>query len=289
LNNTTYSFKLGDFQCSVINDGFRAWTSDALICGEKTQEQLVRVALEFELDLEAIPVPDNSLMVNTGDQNVLIDVGSCKRPWPGLKEGNTLHNLKSLGFNPDDIDAIIITHSDNDHIGGILDKEGQLEFPNARYYLSANSWRYWSSSEGRSQMAELTGTDWSEWIDFVWGTYSTIQDRLTIVDYEVEFLPGFHMYPAIGHRYDHDVLKIESSSEKLIHIADSLLSPLFMAVREWYYCWDLDPEKAIETKERLLEWCTSEEALVFASHFPFPGLGTIHKQDDIWHWDPVKA
>jgi glyoxylase-like metal-dependent hydrolase (beta-lactamase superfamily II) len=287
MNDVTYSFKFGDFQCFVINDAFRAWTSDALIGGEKTQEQLAQVALEFDLDLDKIPVPDSSLLVNTGDQNVLIDTGSCKRPYPGDNEGKLLDNLESLGFDPKDIDVIIITHSDYDHIGGILDKEGRPEFPNARYYLSADSWGYWSSSEGRAELAALT--DWpADRIDFVWGTYSTIQDRLTIVDYEEEFLPGFRMYLAVGHRYDHDVLKIESSGETLIHIADSLLSPLFMAIREWHFYWDLDPEKAIETKERLLEWCSSEEALVFASHFPFPGLGTIERRDDSWKWHPVK-
>jgi glyoxylase-like metal-dependent hydrolase (beta-lactamase superfamily II) len=111
---------------------------------------------------------------------------------------------------------------------------------------------------------------------------------LTIVDYEDEFLPGFRMYPAIGHRYDHDVLKIESAGENMIHIADGLLSPLFMAIREWYYSYDHDPEKAIETKEQLLEWCASEEALVFGTHFPFPGLGTIERQEDRWKWHPVK-
>jgi glyoxylase-like metal-dependent hydrolase (beta-lactamase superfamily II) len=288
MNDATYSFKMGNFQCFVINDAFRTWTPDTLIKGEVTQEQLAQIALEFDLDLEKIPVPDNSLLVDTGEQKVLIDTGSCKRPFPGDNEGKLLENLMSLGIDPREIDVIIITHSDYDHIGGILDKEGKLEFPNARYYLSAASWAYWSSDEGRNKIQTLTGWS-SDRIEFVWGTYSTIQDRLTIVDYENEFLPGFRMYPAVGHRYDHDVLKIESSGEKLIHIADSILSPLFIAVRDWYFYYDLAPEEAIETKEKMLEWCASEQALVFAAHFPFPGLGKIHKRDGGWKWDPVKG
>jgi glyoxylase-like metal-dependent hydrolase (beta-lactamase superfamily II) len=287
MKDVTYSFDMGDFHCSVINDAFRAWTADDLIGPETSQEQLAQIARDFDLDLSKIPFPDNGLLINTSDKNVLIDVGSCKRPFPGDNEGKLLENLQSLGVNPGEIDVIIITHSDYDHIGGILDKEGQLEFPNAHYYLSAASWKYWSTSEGRSDIAALSG--WSaERIDFVWGTYSTIQERLTIVDYEAEFLPGFRMYPAVGHRYDHDVLKIESAGEKLLHIADSLISPLFMAIPDWYYTWDHDPEKAIETKERILEWCASEGALVFAAHFPFPCLGTIQKQDGNWQWNPVR-
>ncbi len=108
------------------------------------------------------------------------------------------------------------------------------------------------------------------------------------MDYDDEFLPGFHMYPAIGHRYDHDVLKIETSGEKLIHFADGLLHPLMMANRAWYYSYDIEPAQAVETKEQLLEWCAAEKALVFATHFPFPGLGTIERRNTKWQWHPTR-
>lgn len=286
MKTATYPFKIGDYQCFVINDDSMVWTADYLIGTAMTQEQLARAALEFNVDPDKIPVSINNLLVSTGRKNVLIDAGSGKRPYPGEREGKLLQNLDALGLRPGDIDDIVITHSDYDHIGGILDQDGQPEFPNAHYYLSANSWAYWSSGEGRHKIAALH--DWpAERLDFVWGTYSAIQDRLTILEYGVEFLPGFRLYSAYGHRYDHDVLKIEASGEKLIHLADGLLHPVIMADRSWYYTYDVGPEQAIETKERLLEWCVSEEALVFATHFPFPGLGTIHRRDAQWQWHPV--
>ena len=282
-----YRFKIGDHQCFIIQDDSEVWTADYLIGPATTQEQLAQIALDFELDPGKIPISFNNLLVSTGRGNVLIDAGSGKRPYPGGNEGQLLQNLDSLGIHPGNIDGIIITHSDYDHIGGILNKDGQLEFPNARYYLSANSWGYWSSSEGRSKIATLHAWP-GERIEYVWETYSTIRDQLTIVDYEVEFLQGFRMYPAVGHRYDHDSLTIESSGEKLIHLADALAHPLIMTNRAWYYSYDVEPEQAIETKERLLERCVSEKALVFAAHFPFPGLGTIQRRDTQWQWQPVK-
>jgi glyoxylase-like metal-dependent hydrolase (beta-lactamase superfamily II) len=153
MNDVTYSFKLGDFQCFVINDRITTWTSDELIGGETTQEQLAQIALDFELNLEKILLSDIVLLVNTGAQNVLIDAGNGKRPYPGTGEGKLLEHLDFLGFDPGEIDVIIITHSDHDHIGGILDKGGQPVFPNAHYYLSADSWGHWSSSEGRTGSA----------------------------------------------------------------------------------------------------------------------------------------
>ncbi len=288
MNTETYPFRIGHHRCFVVNDDAVAWTAENLIGAATTQEQLAQLAHDFALDLDNIPTSITCLLVSTDRRNVLIDAGSGKRPYPGWNEGKTLQNLDSLGFDPGDIDDIIITHSDYDHIGGILDRDGRPEFPNAHYYLSANSWEYWSSSEGRSRIAALH--DWpGDRIDYVWETYSTVRDHLTIVDYDVEFLPGFRMYSAIGHRYDQDVLKIESSDQKLIHLADTLLHPLMMGNRALYYSFDIEPEQAIETKERLLEWCVSEKALVFATHFPFPGLGTIQRRDNQWQWHPVTA
>ena len=287
MNAETYRFRLDDHQCFVLNDDMVEWTADDLIGAATTEEQIAQIAHDFELDPDHIPTPTTCLLVSTDQGNVLIDAGSGQRPYPGWNEGKALQNLASLGFDPGDIDKIVITHSDYDHIGGILDREGRPEFPKAHYYLSAHSWAYWSSREGRSEIAALHGWP-EERIAYVWETYSTIRDHMTIVEYGLEFLPGFWFYWGAGHRYDQDVLKIESAGQKLIHLADTLIHPLMMADRAFHYTYDIEPKQAIDTKERLLEWCVSEQALVFASHFPFPGLGTIRKRNDDWQWQPVQ-
>lgn len=70
-------------------------------------------------------------------------------------------------------------------------------------------------------------------------------------------------------------------------IVDALILPLVMANPDWYFTFDIQPEQALEIKEQLLEWCKTEEALVFGTHFPYPGLGIIKKDNGIWHWNPV--
>jgi glyoxylase-like metal-dependent hydrolase (beta-lactamase superfamily II) len=262
------------------------WTADYLIGPATTEEQLSQPALDFELDPDRIPISVNCLLVRTGDRNVLIDAGLGKRPHPRENEGKLLQTLGSAGLTAGEIDDVIITHSDRDHIGGLLDEEGEPVFPNATYTLSANSWSYWSTEEGRSKIAALHGWP-EERIDSVWGTYATVQNRVTAEGYHVEFIPGFRMVPAPGHRYDHDILEIEAAGEKLIHLADSLIHPVMMSHRDWYYSYDVEPERALETKERLLEWCASENALVMATHFPFPGLGHVERRDNRWHWRPT--
>ncbi len=133
MKSKTCRFKLGNFECFIINDHSSTNTAYQLIVNAN-QELLERVASEIDLNPDKIPVDYNCLLVNTGDQNVLIDTGFGRR-FEGL-----LHpGLKFLGFDPGDIDVIIITHSDYDHIGGILDKEGQPAFPNAHYFISEDA------------------------------------------------------------------------------------------------------------------------------------------------------
>lgn len=51
-----------------------------------------------------------SLFLETGRGNVLLDAGS---------DGSAYQNFLSLGFSPDRIDAIVVSHNHNDHFGGV--------------------------------------------------------------------------------------------------------------------------------------------------------------------------
>ena len=73
----------------------------------------------------------------------------------------------------------------------------------------------------------------------------------------------------------------------VVHISDALAHPLFMAKRDWYSTYDANPSQAIETKEKLLRMCASENALVFGAHFPFPSLGYIQQEFESWKWLPI--
>jgi len=277
----TYPFKLGEFYGYVLNDATNDHTAEELIVNPKAEE-LKKFTQEFGFGLNKIAVGYNNLLLRRGDQNVLVDAG-IRRPIGRLCEG-----LEELKIEPGDIDTIIITHSDRDHIGGILDQAGKISFSNAKYYMLRDSWKLWSSKERRR---ELTGLNkWTEEkTKFAWESYSKIKDMILPVRAGEEFIPGIRLYPAIGHRYDHSIVKITSSDELLIHLSDSLAHPLFMANREWYSTYDANPTQAVDTKTKLLDICASENALVFAAHFPFPGLGTVQKAGDRWKWHPKGA
>lgn len=279
MKTLTYQFDLGAYQGFVLYDYAHDHSAEELIVNPN-REELEQITHEFEFKIDKIPVGYNNLYLRACDQNVLVDAG-IRRPIGKLCEG-----LKELKFDPDDIDTIVITHSDRDHIGGILDEGGEISFPNARYILLEDSWGHWSTKDRRAELTRLN--KWTkEKTQFAWETYSKIKDLILTVKPGEEFIPGFRLFPAPGHRYDHTILKVSSSDEQLMHISDALAHPLFMGNRDWYSTYDANPTQMVDTKIKLLNMCASENILVFGSHFPFPGLGYVQQGHECWHWQPI--
>jgi glyoxylase-like metal-dependent hydrolase (beta-lactamase superfamily II) len=275
----TYAFGFGQLQCFALYDLSHIHTAEELIVNPHIAE-LEKITAEFDFTCDEIHVGYNNLLLKTQDQNILVDAGI------GEPIGQLNSAFEALGIEPDAIGTIIITHSDRDHIGGILDQDGEIAFPNARYIMLEDIWQHWASEESRADLTRLN--KWTEEkAQFAWEIYIKIEDRIDFVKPGEEFMPGFQLYPAPGHRYDHSFLRVISDGEILIHIADALAHPLFMAKREWYSTYDANPAQAVETKINVLNDCAAERAIVFGPHFPFPGLGYVQAGHDRWVWQPI--
>lgn len=274
-----HAFKLGKFECLVIQDQTATMPLANMVANAEPEE-LDQVALELELPAEGIAVGYNCLLVRTGQQNVLVDAG-YGRSLAG-REGTLLQGLHAAGLEAGQIDRIVITHADRDHIGGILDAAGAFVYPNARYVLWQGAWDFWQNEDNYREWPQ-------EIVAFIRGTILGLEPRLRLVDAGEEFLPGFQLLPAAGHRNDHVVLKIASQGEQLLHLADAVIHPIFIAQGDWVSTYDAMPDRALAVKRRLLDWAAFEEALVFGAHFPFPGLGYVRYGEKAWNWLPVTA
>ena len=70
----------------------------------------------------------NALLLRCGETNLLLDAGiSCRRITAALRE---------LGLELTDLDAVLITHTHSDHIGGMRTLMGRTDFP---VYASAQT------------------------------------------------------------------------------------------------------------------------------------------------------
>jgi glyoxylase-like metal-dependent hydrolase (beta-lactamase superfamily II) len=82
-------------------------------------------------------------------------------------------------------------------------------------------------------------------------------------------------------------LEVTSEGRRLLCVADAVFHPLQLQYPYWLSPHDLRPEQALHSRLRLLDRAVAEQALVHASHFPFPGLGRVLAEGNTWRWQPV--
>jgi predicted metal-dependent RNase len=110
METSTYQIEIGEYTGFVLNDFEQGHTVEELIV-EPNLADLKQITQEYAFTLNQIPVGYNNLLLQVGDHNVLVDAG-IPRPLGHLHSA-----LKELSIDCGEIEAIVITHSDMDHIG----------------------------------------------------------------------------------------------------------------------------------------------------------------------------
>lgn len=283
-NASIYRFKLGNFNLISISDGTLSVPA-AIFASNAKPEEFNRV-LQQGFQGEKLTVDCNVLLVNTGQNKVLIDTGSGLLN--GATVGKLIENLQQAQIKPSDITAVILTHAHGDHVGGLNGKSG-LTFPNARYFIGKQEWNFWTGSsvdlpkfggpaEMKKQMMEIAKTQ-----------LSLIRDRVTQFDVNQEFLPGFTAIPAYGHTPGHVAIRIASGNAVMVHTADTVHThTINLWNPSWKPIFDADRDLAATTRQSVLEKIESDRTLMFAYHFPYPGIGHLRKRDrGGFDWQPV--
>jgi glyoxylase-like metal-dependent hydrolase (beta-lactamase superfamily II) len=116
-----------------------------------------------------------------------------------------------------------------------------------------------------------------------------LEDRFDLVDGEDEIVPGIRVLASSGHTPGHLAVHISSNGENLLCISDAMFHSIHAEQPGWYAAVDLAPERALSARRNLLELAVTENALVHAFHFPWPGLGRVVSKGDAWQWLPIEA
>ncbi len=285
MGGEAYSFKVGEIQCAPVSDGSFPYPPSWFFANVP-QQRLEEELRAHGLRADEVTGTYTCLLISTGKNKVLIDTGAGKM---APSTGELLVNLEKAGARPSEIDTVILTHGHPDHIGGAVDAEGKPAFPNARYLMLKDEWEFWTSEEpdlSSMQVPEELKTG------LILGTarrcLPPIRKQIELVEKETEVVPGIHLLPAPGHTPGHSAVAVSSGRDSVLHLADAVLHPILMEQTAWRTVFDLEQDRAAETRRRLLDRAAADRTEVMAYHFPFPTLGRVaSRRAGGWQWEPA--
>jgi glyoxylase-like metal-dependent hydrolase (beta-lactamase superfamily II) len=241
-------------------------------------EQVEEALRRHNMPLEYVTTPYTYLYVDTGAHRLLVDMGAGNLT---PRTGNLVQNMRAAGIDPAEIDTVAITHAHPDHIGGTLDEQGQPVFANARYFISKDEWAFWFSERAETKTPAY-------FVACARTNLDPLCERMTLLEEEGPILPGVGVLFCPGHTPGHMAVSFSSGGERLLYIGDTVLSPLHLEHPDWLPIYDILPDKAESSKQRIFDLAAKEQCWVMGQHFtPFPSLGHVVKQGKGWEWQPL--
>lgn len=261
------TFELGALKISVLCDSALVFPNDGTIFGLNVGPAAVAEVLrKAGARTDTIRLDVDTLLVRTSKHLVLIDAGY------GVAGRSVVQqSLALVGVSPGDITDILITHAHPDHVGGLVDAQGHPAFPKATIWMSAKEWAFMHHE-------------------------ADVRAEVPVIEAQVKtFEPGHLVLPRItsmalpGHTPGQVGYEIVSRSDRLIDTGDIVHSSIIsLAEPEWTLAWDSDKNEAVKTRRHELQRLADTHELMFAPHFPFPGVGRIEPADDGFRFQPAR-
>lgn len=274
--------KVGSFELIALHDGTFTREIPKGFIKNASDEEAAKAWSQIGIRPPNMTITFTTFAVITDDQIVLIDVGYGDGGPPTA--GNTVANLKAAGIDPKDVGTVLISHFHGDHITGLRLKDGTENFPNAEIVVPQKEWDFWMD-EARANSApdglkpSFAGAR---------RVFDPIPNKIRKFNWGDEVLPGFKAIQADGHTPGMTAFLITSGDDKVLFTADITNNPYLFARRpEWQVAFDMDGERAVETRKKILEMAAKEELRLAYFHAPFPATGYVIKNDQGYEFVPV--
>jgi glyoxylase-like metal-dependent hydrolase (beta-lactamase superfamily II) len=261
---------LGDFELTVVSDGTYFLDGGAFFGVVPKTLWSKKVAPDEQNRLDA---GLNSLLVRTGEKNILIETGIGNKLPDKLAQiykqpAKLLDNLHDAGVAPEDIDMVINTHLHFDHCGWNTVRRGDrivATFPNAKYYVQEKEWEH-----GRLQLER-------DAISYMSPNYDPLLEtgQMVLLNGDHELLPGISVKVFPGHTANMQAVIVESGGggnenggkgkKKACYISDLIPTSAHIDLT-WVMAFDLFPLETIESRKKYYARAIPEKWLTVFTH-----------------------
>jgi len=275
-----YRFNVGNAEVTVVSDGPLGLGDPKGTFTGVPDDELRKMLSDNFLPPANVVLEQNSPIVNMGDKLVLFDTGLGTEKMFGPATGRQQKSMKEAGIKPEDVDAVVFSHGHIDHIGGVVDENNKILFPNAQYYIAESDLDYWTDYD-------KAGPKLKAFVDHARKNLLPVRDRLVFYKDGQEFLPGIQALAAPGHTVGHTIFMISSDGKQFAYTADLTHHPiLLMEKPRMEFAYDTDPKQAAEIRVRMLDMLAANKIPVLAYHYPWPGIGHVAKTAEGFHYVP---
>lgn len=278
-----YRLALGDFTVTALSDGTIALPAAKLLLNTTPAQVHQRLAYDFLPD--SVPVSINAYLIDTGTHRVLVDAGAGSLF--GANGGHLLASLRAAGYEPAQVDAVLLTHIHADHSGGLVQGPGRpLTFPNATVYVAQREADFWLTPANRAKAPASHAHSFDEAEQTVRPVLAA--GKLKPFSGDRELFPGVRAVASPGHGPGHTYYRVESRGQQLLLWGDAMH---FAAVQfpdpGAAMTYDENPAEAVAQRRRLLAEAARQGYLVGGDHLSFPGLGHVRAEGPQYQWVPL--
>lgn len=275
--------KVGDVEVIALQDGVtRRPLGEEFVKNAPLAE--VRALLASQgLGTDYIDVPYTPFLIVAGGRRILMDTGLGE--FGGPTTGKLLEQLRAAGFQPGDIDTVLISHYHGDHINGLRNKAGEYVFPKAKVMVPAAEHAFWMDDAKMAAAPEgMKGA-----FNNVRRTFAQMPaEMLQRFEAGTEVAPGIRSIAAYGHTPGHTLFQLQSAGQSFFYVADLTNVPaLFARNPDWAVTFDMDAEAARKVRREMFQRIVDNQALLGGFHFPFPALGRMAASGKGYAFQPL--
>jgi len=271
------TMRLGNVHLHIVSDGVY-WSDGAGMFGIMPKTEWREIIEPDERN--RIPIEQRCLLIETDGNRILVDTGygdkisDKQRSYLSLKgERRLLHNLETLGVNPEDVEMVVNTHLHDDHCGGNTqyDQDGEPvpTFPRAAYCIQ------------RLELAEAKFPNERTSAVYHREDIEPLErsGQLRVLDGDARLTDHVRVMLTPGHTPGHQCVVIESEGQTAIFLGDLASWPIHIEELACVAAYDVQPLLSIETKRRIAHWAVDNRVLLIFEHHPEIVAGYLHRTE----------
>ncbi len=268
--------QVGDVTVEGLSDGVLKTSVDLVLGMERARAaQLVGSADG------SVFIPVNNFLIRRSGKVIMIDAGAGNTMQPTL--GKLPENLRAAGVPPESVTHIVMTHLHPDHANGLVDDAGAPHYPNAEIVVHETEAAFWMRPDAVNDPDRVKGNRARTKINL-----QPYLQRIRRVR-DGEDFSGFTPVLAPGHTPGHTCwLLAAGSGGGFMAFGDVVhLSAIQIAHPDAALTYDLDKDRAVLSRKRILDMAASERLAIAGAHVNAPGFGYVVRKGLSYAFEPA--